>query len=146
MTRLLLIVLLALAALMAAGLAQDAGPRDRNHGPRAKTAPRHRKLDPTSTPAPPVLPRRTLDRQDQAARARRRAEGAANDRRPLLTQLPLTRAGVTIDLVGLDRDERHALLAIRHPHHTRSAARAVYRRALRTARDTGRAYRVRYQP
>ena len=70
----------------------------------------------------------------------------ALDRRPLLTQLPLTRSGVTIELAGLDADGRHALLTIQHPRSSRRYARAIYRRALRTAHDNGHAYRTRYTP
>jgi hypothetical protein len=147
MTRTAVIVLLGIAAITIAAIAAAATPDAGEHLPRtATTSPRREVGDPASTPAPPTISRRELDRQDRVNHARRRTESTADDRRPLLAQLPLTRGGVTIDLVGLHHDGRHALLTLRHPHRTRRHARVVYRRALQAAGDTGPAYRVLLQP
>ena len=53
---------------------------------------------------------------------------------------------MTIDITGLHADGRHTLLTIRHPRSSRRHARSVYQQALRSARDSGRAYRIRYRP
>src|SRR5215217_1413506 len=117
MTRPSLTVLLALAAITTAGLAalgSETAP------PSAVPAGSHLDVGrPTPTPVPPALPVHTLDRQDPTAPRQRRAESNALDRRALLTQLPLTRSGVTIELAGLDADGRHALLTIQHPRSSR---------------------------
>ena len=144
MTRPALTVVLALAAITTAGLAALGSEATRPSTGRAGSY-----LDvgePTPTPVPPALPVHTLDRQDRTAPRQRRAERHALARRALLTQLPLTRSGVTIELAGLDADGRHALLTIQHPRSSRRHARAIYRRALRTAHDNGHAYRTRYTP
>jgi hypothetical protein len=147
MIRPAVIVLLGLAAITVAAIAAAAGPDEGDHlPPTATISPRREVGEPAPTPAPLTISRRQLDRQDRVNHARRRTESAPDDRRPLLTQLPLTRAGVTIDLVGLHHDGRHALLTVRHPHRTRRHARVVYRRALQAAGDTSHAYRVRYRP
>jgi hypothetical protein len=144
MTRPALTVLLALAAITTAGLAalgSETTP------PSTGRSDLHLDVgEPTPTPAPPALPVDSLDRQDRTAPRQRRAESHALARRALLTQLPLTRSGVTIELAGLDADGRHALLTIQHPRSSRRYARAIYRRALRTAHDNGHAYRTRYTP
>ena len=144
MTRPALTVLLALAAITTAGLAalgsETTPPSTGRFGLHLDVG------EPTPTPAPPALPVHTLDRQDHTAPRQRRAESNALDRRALLTQLPLTRSGVTIELAGLDADGRHALLTIQHPRRSRRYARAIYRRALRTAHDNGRAYHTRFAP
>jgi hypothetical protein len=147
MIRPAVIVLLSIAAITIAAIAAAARPDEGDQRPRpATTSPRREVGEPAATPAPPTISPRQLDRQDRVNHARRRTESTADDRRPLLTQLPLTRAGITIDLVGLHRNGRQALLTVRHPHRTRRDAHVVYRRALQAAGDTGRAYRVRYQP
>jgi hypothetical protein len=141
MTRPALTVVLALAAITTAGLAAlGSETTPTSTGPHLDVG------EPTPTPAPPALPVDSLDRQDRTAPRQRRAESHALARRALLTQLPLTRSGVTIELAGLDADGRHALLTIQHPRSSRRHARAIYRRALRTAQDTGHAYRTRYTP
>jgi hypothetical protein len=147
-TRPAVTVLLAAAAIAAAALAAIGSDADRPVERSASSRPRVGVGvgEPTPTPVPPAVPRRALDRQDRTGSRHRRAESAAHDHRPLLTQLPLTRTGVTIDLAGLHADGRHALLTIRHPRSTRRHAQAIYRRALHTAHDTGHDYRTRYLP
>jgi hypothetical protein len=147
MIRPAIIVLLGIAAITIAAIAAAARPDEGDHlPPTATISPRREVGEPPPTPAPPTISSRQLDRQDRVDDARRRTESTADDRRPLLTQLPLTRGGVTIDLVGLHHDGRHAVLTVRHPHGTRRQARLVYRRALQSAGDTGHAYRVQLQP
>lgn len=142
MTRPAVVVLLATAAIAAVALATIGSDNDRPTGSGARV----NIGEPTPTPAPPALSVSALERQDRVASRQRHAEGAAHDQRPLLTQLPLTLAGVTIDITGLHADGRHTLLTIRHTRSSHRHARAVYQQALRTARDTGRAYRIQYRP
>ena len=146
MTRPAVIVLLATAAIAAAALATIETDNDRRTDRPTGAGPRVDVGEPTPTPAPPALSVPALGRQDRPASRQRHAESAAHDQRPLLTQLPLTRAGVSIDITGLHTDGRHTLLTIRHVRSGRRHARAVYQQALRTARDSGRAYRIRYRP
>ena len=98
---------------------------------------------PTRTPAPPrARPRRDRPPGPRHAARAARARPAPSTRRPLLTQLPLERAGV---------QDRHRRPGRRRPHdacsrstraaRSRAHARAVYRRALRRAGDTGRRLR-----
>ena len=146
MTRSAVIASLAIAAIAAAGLATIDSDTDRRTERPASLGPQTHVGEPTPTPAPPAVSVPALERQDRVPSRRRHDESAANDQRPLLTQLPLTRAGVSIDITGLHADGRHTLLTIHHPRSSRRDARSVYQQALRTARDSGRAYRIRYRP
>jgi hypothetical protein len=96
----------------------------------------------TRTPEPPKLGRDVIDRQDRTTRRERKRESRALDSRPLLTQLPLERAGVTIDIAGLAADRQTTILSIDPGTHARAHARAVYQRALAAYRDSGDAYEL----
>jgi hypothetical protein len=97
---------------------------------------------PSRTPAPPRLDHATLDRQDRRSSQQRRREQRAFDDRPLLAQLPLTLAGVRIDLAGLAADHHDLIVRIDPGARSQAFALAVYRRALQAGGDTGRGYRV----
>jgi hypothetical protein len=139
-------IALALAALAVTGIAIAAStqPIPREPDPAA-AAESSRTPRAQHTPAPPTLAHNGLDRQDRVDRRRRTHEAAVYDRRPLLTHLPLKRAGVRIDIVGLAPDGT-ALLTIVHHGRSQAHARTIYRRTLAAHADTGRGYTPSYKP
>ena len=143
MTRALLAVALLATIAAALSIASRPGP-EADRPPRVTPAASPRAVEPARTPAPPQLPLAALDRQDRTSAAQRRRESHALDDRPLLSRLPLRFAGVTIDIAGVDADEHTTALVIDPGPRTRVFASAVYRRALATYRDDGRAYRLRW--
>lgn len=92
------------------------------------------------TPAPPRLRRDAINTQDRTTQRHREIESQAFDSRPLVSRLPIARAGVRIDVGGLASDDRHTVLSIDPGARTRAYAREVYRRALRHAGDPGSVY------
>ena len=96
----------------------------------------------TRTPAPPVLDRDAIDRQDRTSTARQRAEARVHDSRPLLTMLPARRAGVRLDIGGLAPDGRTTVLAIDPGSRSRAHARRVLAALLDHTRDRGDGYRL----
>lgn len=94
------------------------------------------------TPSPPELRSETLNRQDQVSRARQRVESEVFDARPLLSQLPITRAGVRVDVGGLAPDDRTTILAVDPGTRSRAHARDALERRLRRARHRGHGYRL----
>ena len=136
---------LAAFALAALALGTPTTPREaaRSGSPPRPARPR---ATATNTPGPTRLSRARLNRQDRVDRARRRRETDAFDGRPLLGQLPLTLAGVTIDIAGLAPNGRSTLLTIDAGERSHAHARAIYEQALRTYGDPGRAYQPRYTP
>jgi hypothetical protein len=135
----------ALLATIAAALTIASRPGPEGDRPRRVTsAASPRSIEPARTPGTPQLPRTALDRQDRTSAAQRRRESHALDDRPLLTRLPLRFGGVTIDIAGLAADGHTSTLVIDRGPRTRVFASAVYRRALATYHDDGRAYRLRW--
>jgi hypothetical protein len=136
-----LISLGALAAIaVAVTLAARLQPPPRRPSPAAATA-RPAPSPPTSPPAPRV-DRAALDRQDHSPVDQRRRETAAFDDRPLLAQLPLELAGVTIDIAGLAADTTATILRIDPGTRSRAYALGIYRQALAAYGDRGRGYRL----
>jgi hypothetical protein len=132
------------AALIATALTIASRPGPEADRPPRPTPVASRPAEPARTPAPPQRPRAAFDRQDRASAAQRRREIRALDDRPLLSRLPLRFAGVTIDIAGLATDGHTTTLVIDPGPRTRAFASAVYRRALATYGDDGRAYRLRW--
>jgi hypothetical protein len=115
---------------------------------RPASRPRPSQRDGTATPVPmrtlmpPKLGRDVIDGQDRSNRRDRERESQVFDGRRLLTQLPLERAGVTIDIAGLAADGQTTILSIDAGTRARAHARAVYQRALAAYRDSGDAYEL----
>lgn len=93
-------------------------------------------------PDPPRLTRDQINEQQRVQPAQRRSESRAFDQRPLLSQLPMTRAGIRIDIGGLAADGQRTLLTVSVGRRPPSVARRVYREALLETRDPGTAYVV----
>jgi hypothetical protein len=129
-----LIVVAAIASALTSGDADHSAP-----------ATRSRPLAPVGTPATSQLEHAEIDRQDRTTPAQRRREARAFDARRLLTALPIVRAGVRIDIAGLDRDGHTTVLSISAGRRSCARARAVYRRVLAEHGDRGTNYRLRWQ-
>lgn len=134
---LLAAAVLAIAIAAIAELNANATPSPRPDAP-AKQAP-----TPTASPAPPVLPRSAVNRQDRVTAAHAARESRALDGRPLLLELPLELGPNRIDLAGLTAKNR-VLLELTGPD--RSAAEAAYRQALTALGDPGTTYDTRWTP
>ncbi len=96
----------------------------------------------TPSPAPT---RAQINRQDHPSPALERNQQAASSARPMLPALPITTAGVTIDIAGLAPDGRTTILTLTS-RLGRAHALAVYRHELARYGDTGRAYQPVVQP
>jgi hypothetical protein len=98
--------------------------------------------DPARTPTPPRLNREQINEQERVAPEQRRQESMAFQDRPLLQHLPLTRAGVKVDIGGLAPDGHRPMLTLSLGERTPGFARRIYRRALRQTGDDGDSYVV----
>jgi hypothetical protein len=94
---------------------------------------------------PDGLPAAEINRQDHPPASLERSQAAAIATRPMLAALPITTAGVTIQIAGLAPDGHTTILTITSGHGHRQAL-AVYRRELRLYGDSGRAYEAEVQP
>jgi hypothetical protein len=103
----------------------------------------------TSTPhgaaTPDALPPAQIDRQDRPPAPLERNQAAAIAARPMLPALPITTAGVTIQIAGLAPDGHTTILTITSRQDRRHAL-AVYRHELRLYGDSGRAYDPEVEP
>lgn len=111
--------------------------------PLRSAAPAARTPAPIASPAPPVLPRSAVNRQDRVTAAHAARESRALDDRPLLSELPIELGPNRIDLAGLSSNDR-VLLELTGPD--RPAAEAAYRQALTALGDPGTTYDTRWTP
>ena len=120
---------------------------DRDPAPRgAPTA----RATPTATATPqrppPRASRAQINAQDRLTHAQRTREQRLVAARRLLDHLPLELAGVRIDVAGIAPDGRRTLLELHPGPRGRDFALTVYRQALATYGDTGRAYQLHLVP
>ncbi len=136
----------ALTALVLVAIAVLELP-DRDPAPRgAPTA----RATPTATATPPGPPPRAsraqINAQDRLTHAQRTREQRQVAARRLLDHLPLELAGVRIDVAGIAPDRRRTLLELRPGSRGRDFALDLYRQALATYGDSGRAYQPHLVP
>ncbi len=115
------------------------------HNPDAASSPSTPATTTTAVTPSPAPTRAQINRQDHPSPAQVRNQQAASSVRPMLPALPITTAGVTIDIAGLAPDGRTTILTITS-RLGRAHALAVYRHELRRYGDTGRAYQPVVQP
>lgn len=102
----------------------------------------------TATPQgrPPRASRAQIAAQDRLTRAQRARERRLVAARRLLDHLPLELAGVRIHVAGIAPDGRRTLLELRPGPRGRDFALTVYKQALATYGDSGRAYQLHLVP
>jgi hypothetical protein len=108
-------------------------------------------IAPTTASSAPTVPAvaptaAQINRQDHPPAVLQRSQAAAVATRPMLPALPITAAGVTIQVGGLAPDGQITILTITSAHGGRRHALAIYRFELHRYGDTGRAYRPEVQP
>jgi hypothetical protein len=136
-----LLVLAALLTIAAAiALSAQSGKPPTGHAERPGSPATTPTPAQTRTPAPPRLDGAAINRQDRTTHQHRAREARAYDTRPLLSRLPLERAGVRIGIAGLAADDHTTVLVIDPGDRSRAHARNVYLRALRAVGDSGQAY------
>jgi hypothetical protein len=132
---------LALLVLAAAIVLQrvDRPASEPRPSPRSPGATRTRVQPPTPTPATAGQ----IAAQDRLTPPQRRRDLVALARRRLSEHLPITLAGVRIDVAGIAADER-TLLELEPGQRGRRFALALYHQALHVYNDPGRDYQLRW--
>lgn len=97
-----------------------------------------------SSPEPGGTEARGIDAQDRVSKQHRDREQEAMAERPMLDRLPLRVGEVRMSIAGLAKDGRSTIIEVDAGAGSRRAARAAYRRALKSFGDRGVSYEPRF--